>query len=355
MNYHSRAARLTARTFFVSAALLLGACSGTPRYSAIEPARSASNSSPSSKRHYDRNGEVVVLRLIPYSERESLEERLKISIPPQPDAIPVNDRSLFGAGELAAELVGLAVDAIKTELEKEAKRHVQQYTRTLYADGYWQDAGVPRYLGFELIRTTDAFPAENPASRLVCLFNHSQYDRRLVLLRPVYFKLNSAAAKVSPSGRKGRRLTVEFNAVMNTAIINKDGVLTPRQLADVNLKIPGYSLEDSKALTANFSTTTDADGVETSTWTGELAGWIAGYFLAPPIQFGGGASGWFTLNQGGLIKLEVAVTETDDSRARTNILEFAEFVGSQKERLQAAAREAATASSGTPGGPGGSK
>lgn len=305
----------------------------------------------SSRRHFDRTGEAVEIRLFTYEEwkDDCRYKDLGVELPKKPAPISTNNNFALGAAGVAAALVGVVVDAVKVELEKEAAKHVQQYTDILYADDFWAEPGVPRYAGFELIRTTSAFSDDRPASRIIFMFDPSDHDRRLMLIRPVYLKVNSAAAKVSAGLDKHRRFTIQVNALMETVVLNEK-LLLQTTTADASFAVRAYSLDASNALRASFDP-------EKNKWSGPLAQHVAGYFVAPLINFGRGPSpGWYSQTEGGAFKLSIAVTETDDSRARETILKFSEFVGSQKETLQQAASGLVSGSpSGgpTPPGPGG--
>jgi hypothetical protein len=276
----------------------------------------------SSTRHYDRDGETVTLRLIPMDEWEAL------GVGKLP--APVDKDRFFGeAASLAGAAVGAVVDIVQAELKKEAARHTQQYSAFLYADDFW-DKKSPRYGGFEIRRETTAYghvPADaegdaceaRPAFRLVCAFVPSRHEPRLFLIRPVFLQVNSAKAKVSPSGRAGRVLTIEARTLIEAMAIDDKGNFFQREVADALLKVPGYSLETSRQLTSTYS---EDDGK----WTGPLASQVAGYFMAPIASGDGGQSG-------GAFRLALVVTETDDSRAQKTLLQFSDFVGEQRERV----------------------
>jgi hypothetical protein len=355
---------------------------------------------PSSNRSYVREGENVFVRLVTWEEWNdpkiyarptySVEKNVsvKVELPPELKVLGVAEADealrFGGVGEVAAALVGAAIDFVKVQLEKEAAKHTQQYKQFTYADDFWKGPGLAKYAAFELIRYADGFNTpEKPAFRMVCAIVPSRYDRRIVLLRPVYLKVNAAAAKVSPGWSGDRRFTIEAKTVVQGAGVDDKGGFEQKDLADATLSIPGYNLDESPALYATFKKNegnSTGDGV----WEGPLKDSVAGYFRAPlpPVtketqkaladavqnlreaeanlaseiaengkdsnqvkaatkavakmkdnveKLGNSDSAWYTTHRGGAFRLSVVVTETDDSRARTTLLEFAEFVGQQRE------------------------
>lgn len=353
----------------------------------------------SERNSYVREGETVAIRLITWEEWDDpaanvrptylgdAGERVAIELPPQLGLLqPEVALEAFRVREVAAAIVGAVVDFVKVRLEKEAAKHTQQFRQFTYADDFWKGPGLANYAAFELVRNAKGYDtAENPAFRMVCAIVPSRYDRRIVLLRPVYLKVNAAAAKVSPGWSGDRRLTIEVQTVIQGAGLDDKGGFEQRDLADATLRVPGYNLNQSPALYATFHQTNPAgDGA----WKGPLEHSVAGYFRAPmpPItkesqsamvlavqnlsearmrlaqtnptdeeatkaasnqvkesrerleRIGASDSPWYSAHRGGAFRLYIAVTETDDSRARTTILEFAEFVGKQRDEAVNLAR-----------------
>lgn len=350
------------------------------------------SSAPAGRSHngsYVREGETVSLRLITWEQWKdpSLymrptylnENKQRVSVELPPELVPLGSAVAkdtlrnFGLGELAGAIVGAAVDFVKVQIEKEAAKHTQQFKQFTYADDFWKGPGMANYAAFEVIRYADGYDTpERPAFRMVCAIVPSRYDRRIVLLRPVYLKVNAAAAKVSPGWSGRRRFSIEAQTIVQGASIDDKGGFEQKDLADATLSVPGYDLGESAEL---YSTFVD------KAWRGPLSDSVAGYFRAPmpPVtketqramadaiqrvreeelklagldpndqaavnnaksalatemrkleKVGADDSPWYTSHRGGAFRLYVAVTETDDSRAKKTLLEFAEFVGSQRE------------------------
>jgi len=299
----------------------------------------AESLSPAKMRNFDRNGEQVELKLIRWDDLDPDDtyavdgESIRFRPIREAEAVPSTQRSLFGAGELAGVLAGLAIDTVREQLEKEAARHTQQFRSRLYDDEFWQSPGKPRYAGFELIRWTTAFPKPDDEStetrppaafRLVCAFEPAEHDRRMMMIRPVYLRVASAAAKTSNFLGSGHKIEVDTNIIMHAAYFSRKEGFIQRSVADASFKVTGYDLVSSPCLTATW----DEDE---ESWRGPLASRYAGYFLAPPLPE---VETEFTSNeQGGVFQLFVAVTEKDESRVQKDLLRFSEFVGENKANV----------------------
>lgn len=383
---------------------------------------SATSEWPSPRvRSFVRDGERVNLRLITH-ERWATDyagltgaDNKPIVLPDQLDAIePQNAlvyRSLPMLDSAIGAAVGVLVDVVKAEIEKEAARHQQQFTQSTYADDFFKGPGRCRYAAFEVERIAkdfgDAAHPESPAFRMICAILPSKHDRRIFLLKPVFLRLNAAAAKVSESSGGATTLSIKVNTVLQGAKVKKDGTLEQPNLADATFTWSGYDLKTRPIMSATFDR-------QTNTWSGELRDATAGYFLSPTpypdettssdaardAEKAGAASvalagakaeldrlnaadpkdpaatkkaedavgaakkesdaagaalarsqsRWEVASAGGAFRLYVAVTETDDSKAKEHLLKFAEFVGGQKDELVKQAKAAVTGTDpGTPG------
>lgn len=338
-------------------------CSGNAGYTRAALG-SGSGLAPAAMRQFDRRGEQVTLRLLQYDDlrpctcatgtpvdgdsaveevgatqertacgcyKIKCDEETTVVIPGKPGELPERAVRMVGVETiLLTAAVGFAVDAIKTELEKEAARHIQQYKDRLYADDFWEAPGIPRYAGFELIRSTRSYDGNGNrphAFKMICVFVPADHDRRIFLIRPVYLRLTSAAAKVSRDG-SDRTLTISTNILMDAAFINTKDQFVQESVANTTFEVKGYSLHESKRKTASYDPATDQ-------WGGSLKHQVAGYFRAPPLVASEKAitEGWADDEQGGAFRLLVAITETDDSRMRNTLIKFAEIVGENRDKV----------------------
>lgn len=370
------------------------------------------------KNHYRLTGERVEIRLITYDQWERtysafLAEKAgvnKIDLPPRPEAgawLPVgpgsSDRAVGEAevSALLATIAGAAIDAVKAAIEAEAKTHEQQYRQSVSADDFWE-GGRPRYAAFEVVRFVDSATKgqkegqktqgqKDVAARQVFALVYSQYDPRIIHVRPIFVSVPLAKAKVSRSAG-AQRLAVRSDIVVDSSWVNtgKDGLeLKSTSLGAGPIRVGGYGLSESDPAvwhaTWNPGTQSgsapDEPAEQDWPWTGRLAGLSTVRFLAPQpssdrvsafneeaikevyraraalaaieaqlartdlpprarTEFEGQhrtqAQKLRTLMapfSGGAFTLSVIVTESDQSKVAERLLRVAEFVGSQRDTV----------------------
>lgn len=361
------------------------------------------------KNHYRLTGERVEVRLITYGEWEGTYRTFladkagveSINLPPRPEAgawLPVgpgsSDRGVVAAevSALLATIAGAAIDAVQAAIEAEAKTHEQQYRQSVSADDFWE-GGRPRYAAFEVVRFVDSATEgqKEVAARQVFALVYSEYDPRIIHVRPIFVSVPLAKAKVSRSAG-AQRLAVRSDIVVDSSWVNtgKDGLeLKSTSLGAGPIRVGGYGLSESDPAvwhaTWNSGTQTgstpDEPAEQDWPWTGRLAGLSTVRFLSPqpssdrlaafdkeaitaiyeartalrgiesqlarddlPAHMRTEFQGQHqkqteTLRalmapfSGGAFTLSVIVTESDQSKVAERLLRVAEFVGSQRDTV----------------------
>jgi hypothetical protein len=376
--------------FMLLTIVILGACSVTG---------SSGNADPGSVGSDLTSGETVILRLVSDADWMSKPEYkgLGVLLPPRPAPV------VAGAADSASHnrffesavnnglgaIVGLIVDGITAAIKAEAEKHERQFRQTTYATDFWEQMNVPKYRAIEIIRYADGFapPADGslgtPAARVLVAIVPSEYDPRMLLLKPVYIEWKAAKAKVS-SGPSGKRLmTLKMNVLMIGAYVNGSGALVQDNLADATFVLKGVNLDAAVKMTATW---TGGKASEGGKWSpGPLTDATAGFFFAPRVsedltkapksrlaelsglivtarkdiekasegqakadsqarlanlqqEQAGLEQSVINLARGGAFGLTVAVTETDESKAKETLLQIADFVGAQKSAAVDAAK-----------------
>jgi hypothetical protein len=236
-------------------------------------------------------------------------------------------------------IAGFAVDAVRSELEKQASIHEAQFGRTIHSSGFWEDLGDkprPRWLGFEIRRTTARTGGERPASRVVCLMIPAPYmkdasgvtdstdherkstssaggpeaDARLFVIKPLLFENRSAKAKLM-AWEKALDATV-FISLQGTWI---DAAQTVHQetVAAAQFDVENYDMSTSPILVK------------------ELRGQIAGWFGGVPVSVKKGEPDQWAGN--GTFRLVAAVTERDPSRVKEGIERAAKYLKDNRDQI----------------------
>lgn len=312
----------------------------------------------SSERQFVRDdviaAERVSITLLKYGDPKDndLLSKLEIKLPAQPMPLQPQGSSSGQTGRVfaalgaagAAALIGAVVDGVQAAIKAEAEKHERQYRQTTYATDFWLPGLQPKYSGFVIERFAHGF-GETPASRIVIAFEYSEFDPRLVLLKPVYFDLRAVRAKVSRGAAGMRNASVKVNALIVGTHVDKKATLIQENLADATFSLSAINLDDCPTLRASW----DKDK---KMWAGELKDYAAGYFFSPrPSQDRLGAVLEMAasaerdeeirrLMAGGAFGVTAIVTETDDSRAKKTLIEIADFVGAQKGLFTDAAQKA---------------
>lgn len=218
---------------------------------------------------------------------------------------------------LAASAVGLAVDVVAKELEKDAERYQMQWRGVHYNDAFWLDDSKQRYRAFEVIRTTTlSDQLGEPATRFVCAIVPSKFEPGLFLLRPVYLEVKATKAKIPDIGKDN--FSMEFDFQLSAAVITKNTVKEVVQAAS-KWPIGGLDLDDEKSY-RTFNSGTEYNEQFT-------AGWFIGVPL--PVREQGDSD-----EGGGAFKLVVSVTETADSKAPEYIQKASGYLKDNKEKVQ---------------------
>lgn len=212
---------------------------------------------------------------------------------------------------LVAPLIGYAIDFIKAELDDEAKRYERQFDAVIYDDGFWIAEEDYKWGAFELTRTTKSTRGTDtrPAFRFVCAIVPSVHDPNVFLLKPLFFQVTSAKAKVASSKST---ISVKVNVVIDAMWWDpKSELLKTGKIALTTWKIGGYDIAKQKP--KFFS----EKGTQPHT-----AGWFGAVPLTHPDATSGGA-----------FKLTVIVTERDESKAANYIERASKMLGENKDRI----------------------
>lgn len=287
------------------------------------------------KNSYDIKGQAVEVNMLTQAEligyakthsehkdvQEAWENRLKHDFP---DLFPKSSTEV--APLIAAPiLLGFVVDAVKSELEREATLYEAQFGETIHETGFWSgvsgNIGVPRWLGFEIVRTTagDKGNSKSAASRIVFAmipanrFNRNQdlpSDERLFVIKPMWLEVNRSRAKVSQFGPGTLGLTV--NVRMNATWIDKAQSVHQDTIADAKFDFSGVDLAAH------------------TIYIDELKDKIAGWFGGVPVSVDP-VSG--ALKGNGTFQLAISVTESDESQVREVIERAAKYLGDNKDKI----------------------
>lgn len=224
---------------------------------------------------------------------------------------------------LAVPVINLLIDTAVAELDAQAKSYEAQYRATRAFDGFWLSAKgeqwVPAYVGFEIIRYSERFPAETAqdaenrggASRMIVLFARSQSDPRLFLLHPFFYANRSAKAKVD---RDGASIAVTADVTIDAVWIARGQALHEAQVAAATFRFGGYPM------------TVGADGLRLQT---DPATQAAGWFGGVPVS----TDGQGEPTGKGVFRITAQVTERDESKARERIERVSEFVSSRRDQI----------------------
>jgi hypothetical protein len=265
------------------------------------------------------------------------------------EADPLTQESVLGV-DIAAGLIGLTVDVIAKELEKDAARYQLQYRSITYDDSFWTYANArrsvdesdapmqmvgtlqPKYVGFELVRWTKALPREGgePASRFVCLLGASRAEPRIFVLRPIYLEVRGTKAKIPDIGDRG--FSVELDIQLIGAFV-KSNQIVEQILATNKWKVGGLSLRGEKKY-RTFVRSDDASRYDDA--------YTAGWFVGVPLP-NANADGTFEIDEpeegrtvydaGGPFKLTIVATETADSKAPQYLERSAKYLRDNKDTI----------------------
>lgn len=273
--------------------------------------------------HDDIRGERVTINLIPYKGEDGFESPFDCFLKEQRIELPkrgssgssfVTEQVDKAIDSVAGAVIGAIVEYVQVKLKEEAAKHERQFGATVYAGDFWEADRVPKYAGFEVIRTTDSHALENPAYRLICAFEYSKSDPRICLIRPVYLRVDAAKAKVTAINGK-RRISTKSDILMTGAWIDDQNGFRQQDLANASFTYSAYDVAKPATLKSTWT--------ENGGWTGELATSVYGYFRTPPLSKG--------TTEGGAFRLSVFVTERDESKTAKTLVRIADYIGAQKQ------------------------
>lgn len=220
---------------------------------------------------------------------------------------------------IATGLLGVTIELIAGELQKDAERYEMQYRGITYNDSFWEGEDTPKYLGFELTRWTSSFTRDDkePATRFVCLMTPSKSGGgQIFVLRPVYLEVRGTKVKLPCLGDDEFTTTLDIQLV--GAVVG-DGKLNEQILMTTKWKFGGLDLDDVGTLDGFHTFVT---GPEDNPRYDEA--FTAGWFIGVPLSEG---------IAGGPFKLAIAATETADTKAPKYLEQSATYLRGNKDRI----------------------
>lgn len=241
---------------------------------------------------------------------------------------------------IASAAIGLATDYVQKQMEEEKTHYIAQYSGRLIDDSFWSyekinkempcnlkgksgskqitaDSWMQRYIGFKMIREIEN---SKIASDLTYGFLGSA-DGRFIQIKPLEFRSPYAKAKVLSNEWftyippipllvklfkfPKESIDIEIDISLDAYYWSNENKVFegPKTIAAFKTKIDGYSMNETKMLSA---------------YEGNLSN-DAGWMLAPPLS--DGLVPPLTAGKGGNFKLTVKVTESDTSEA-TKLLDI---------------------------------
>lgn len=248
-------------------------------------------------------------------------------------------------------LLGYGIDFLKAELEREASLYEAQFGASIHETGFWEAftpikvkstddqgneteevvgyKGIPRWLGFEIVRTTsrDQSDGGKPAARIAFAMIPANYfarheslglphgsiasksDERLFVIKPMWLEINRSRAKVASSAS-----AVDVSANIRMSAIWIDGSQRTHRdtIADADFEFPGVGLSTSEIHMDEFKN--------------KIAGWFGGV----PVSFDTATK---EPKGDGTFQLAVSITESDPSKVREIIERTAKYLGDHKEEI----------------------
>lgn len=169
-------------------------------------------------------------------------------------------------GAVAAYLIGLGVDFVSSEMEKDAERYVAKYGKHVAFDGFYGRQGqLPSYCGFEISR----YCGDKQTMSLVCGIFPSR-DKSLYKVAPLSFTLNGVKAKVLSSGLgiadyyclfipfvcrycfcdAQEEVGVDFKIVMTSKSIDDNGACKENVLGNLLVRFPTMKVRNPDGIHA---------------------------------------------------------------------------------------------------------
>lgn len=389
----------------VAVGMLAGGCGSRPLFGEVLR-------QPNS---YDYKGEQVELHMLEGGDlwdyavtgqhQKDLRDRLKAEFPAvftddgfNPPAAGQMRAQVAGIAAVVPLIAGFAVDAVRSELEKEAGIHEAQFGRAIHESGFWKELaqempatrparlatngiasnpptpltppingatpvnggdptnpttkpadaddvprrtfGTPRWLGFEIVRTTAATrDPKSPvkyASRIVCVMVPAPYmqqptatlardenpktvkititdplaDSRLFVIKPLLYEVRTSKAKLM---RWEKMLTATVNIGLDATWIDDRQTVHQAPVAAAEFEIEDYDVKNRPI------------------YINELKGQIAGWFGGVPVSTEPGHPE--ELSGNGTFRLAVAVTERDPSRVKESIERAAKYLKDNKSQI----------------------
>jgi hypothetical protein len=289
---------------------------------------------PKHARSLDLAGEQVTIDLLEESAWKQDKDVGQMTVPETLSHIDCKPPAAkaIGAAEAAGLVAGIVVDFVKAELEEEATRYEAQYGRRIAADRFWRaersgdkECWSQNYVGFGVRRSTKAHGNTAPAFRMVFALEPSE-DQQVLLVRPVFAKLESAKAKVldwrlwSPPSwflwlfrSTGNEVNVDVAVDLDAIWIDTKQKANVEKLGTFNVGLGNYDLDRREPVNA---------GILSSQW--------AGWFPAVPMSVRklGRRSTY-----AGTFWIKVVVTERDPGNAKQLLEKAAQQVGSHREEI----------------------
>jgi hypothetical protein len=247
------------------------------------------------------------------------------------------------------KLVEVGIDWVAEQANKEAAKYEAQFKQAKYDDSFWEN-GSPKYAGFEIVRWADGY--ENPASRLVCRFEYSKAEPRIVLIRPLHYSIPAAKTQVARIGESGS-IASRTTIMISGAWLDKHGSLQQQELANASIALRNLKFREGSD----------------NNYSKDVEGMVFGYFLAPPVshdtvamQLQNYRAALATHNSantkdsskalekahevltdaydGGAFRISVVVTENDESKVKDYLIRFSDYITERKPDVVKAVKDA---------------
>ena len=340
-----------------------------------------------------RQGESVTIRMLDRSGMKGYEADYKAvfgsALPAVPSAEDNNAirRAAAPAAAVASVLVGLAVDYVQKELQKEASLYEAQFGSAIAVDDFWQKTAAAtnrppvtktitqrdvtrkdnkkvggtdqpeeilnttetvreviqnasaeyaqNYHGFEIIRAVGG----NECFKVVFGLAPSQ-DGQFFRVAPLYFRTSRTKAKIlsdttlsylAPWNWPGKLMKSDGHHVDTTVAIDmkgfwkdKDQEVRIASIAAAEFSFSGYDIRANHELRAA--------GKASDPNAEKLGATPSGWLLGVPISFESNGT-LVNTKHAGTFALKVTITEKDPSNAKQDLEKAATLVGNQKEKI----------------------
>lgn len=335
------------------------------------------------ERSYDFEGENVTVRMLTPDEMSNyvIKNYSADSVYKDEwaDRLAADFPNLFPKQQSAVSIVapvviGLAVDAVKAELQKEASLYKAQFGARIYKSGYWEKfetkngewVGTARWAGFEVVRKTDK--SKTAAFRAVFgIIPATEFDRdgqmaakvaadarasahakavadakaagrpepapdtrpfvpaadeRLFVVKPLLLDVDRTRAKVFMTGSK-----VNINTVIRLEATWIDGQQGVRQEV---VAAPEFEFKDLDLKGGDPIDPNNPKSPRRRVYINDLKDHIAGWFGGVPVSFDPKSK---APKGNGTFKLSAAVTEEDQSNAPEVIEAAVKYIDDNKDQI----------------------